>query len=131
MSRAEDFAKGGICIECEARKQTTMKLAMVFLILIFLIVLGTVFFHTIENFGWYNSFYFTVATLTTVGYGDFTPVTNVGKIFASFYMLVNIPIMLYAFSVIAELYFEQRFSGIAKILTRNHNKKPNHDQKQP
>ena len=31
---------------------------------------GSVFYHFIENWSWIDSIYFSVITLTTVGYGD-------------------------------------------------------------
>ena len=34
--------------------------------------------------------YFSVATISTVGYGDLTPQSDIGKIFTIFYMLVGI-----------------------------------------
>ena len=41
---------------------------------------GTLAFHLIENRTLLNSLYFTIITLTTVGYGDVTPTTYEGKI---------------------------------------------------
>jgi hypothetical protein len=34
---------------------------------------GTWFYHTVEGWSWVDSFYFTMVTLATVGYGDFSP----------------------------------------------------------
>jgi len=58
------------------------------------ILIGTVFYHSYEAWGWIDSFYFSVITLTTVGYGDFFPTTMVSKIFTTFYVLIGIGIML-------------------------------------
>lgn len=54
---------------------------------------GMVFYHFVEKFDWVNSFYFCTITLTTIGYGDIVPKTNVGKIFTSFYALIGIGII--------------------------------------
>lgn len=57
------------------------------------LLIGTVFYRLIEGLAWIDAFYFSVVTLTTVGYGDFTPETNIGKIFTSFYILTGIGII--------------------------------------
>lgn len=58
------------------------------------ILLGTVFYHQVEHLKWLDSFYFTVITLATVGYGDIVPHTDRGKLFTVFYVFVGIVIFL-------------------------------------
>lgn len=55
---------------------------------------GTIFFHFIEGWRWIDSLYFSVITLTTVGYGDFSPQTDLGKIVAIIYILVGIGLIM-------------------------------------
>lgn len=57
------------------------------------LVIGTLVFHFVEKWSFLNSYYFSVVTLTTVGYGDFTPTTPFGKIFATFYILLGLGII--------------------------------------
>ncbi len=54
---------------------------------------GTVVYHLVEKFPWVDAYYFSVITLATVGYGDFTPHTNFGKIFTTFYIFVGVGII--------------------------------------
>lgn len=55
--------------------------------------LGVVFYHTVEDLSWIDSFYFCMVTLTTIGYGDIAPKTDIGKLFTSFYILIGIGII--------------------------------------
>lgn len=56
--------------------------------------IGTVFYHYTEEWTWLDSLYFSVITLTTIGYGDFSPQTDIGKIFTMVYILVGLGIIL-------------------------------------
>jgi voltage-gated potassium channel len=55
---------------------------------------GTVFYWLVEDLRLLDSFYFSTMTLATVGYGDFSPKTDLGKLFTVFYALIGIGIML-------------------------------------
>lgn len=54
---------------------------------------GSAVYHFVEGWSWLDSIYFSVITLTTVGYGDFSPQTEMGKIFTMFYVLTGIGII--------------------------------------
>ncbi|MGB7873685.1 MAG: potassium channel family protein [Anaerolineales bacterium] len=54
------------------------------------LALGTWFYARVEGWSILDSLYFSVITLTTVGYGDFSPQTPTGKIFTMIYILVGL-----------------------------------------
>ena len=54
---------------------------------------GTVFYHYIEKWNWIDSLYFSVITLTTIGFGDFVPTTPVSKVFTMIYIFIGIGII--------------------------------------
>jgi voltage-gated potassium channel Kch len=58
------------------------------------IVGGTGFYSLVEGLRFVDALYFSVMTLTTVGYGDFAPRTDVGKLFTAVYALVGVGILL-------------------------------------
>lgn len=58
------------------------------------IAAGTVFYRLVEGLRWIDSLYFSVITLTTVGYGDFSPATDLGKVFTMVYVLIGIGIFV-------------------------------------
>ena len=60
------------------------------------LVLGTVIFHLLEGWSILDSLYVTAQTVTTVGFGDITPHTALGRAFATVFMIVGVGIVLYA-----------------------------------
>lgn len=60
---------------------------------VLLIVIGSVFYWRVEGWSYIDALYFSVVTLTTVGYGDFTPSTTAGKIFTIFYIVIGLGII--------------------------------------
>jgi len=71
------------------------------------LMVGTMFYRIVEGWGWINSLYFSVITLSTVGYGDYAPQTGVGKLFTIFYLFVGIGLLLAFINVIAKLKLER------------------------
>lgn len=55
-----------------------------------LVILSTIFFRTVEGWDWIDAYYYTVVTVATVGYGDFTPQTPLGKIGATVVIMLGI-----------------------------------------
>ncbi|MCH2655180.1 MAG: potassium channel family protein [Flavobacteriales bacterium] len=60
----------------------------------FFIVLGTIVYHYIEGWSWLDTLYFSLITLTTIGYGDFSPQTDLGKIFTLLYIVIGVALIL-------------------------------------
>ena len=57
------------------------------------VVIGVLFYMNVEHWTLVNAVYFCVVTLGTVGYGDITPTTDVGKIFTTVYIIVGLSIL--------------------------------------
>ena len=58
-----------------------------------IIVFGATFYRVVEGWRWLDAFYFTIITLTTVGYGDLAPQSDAAKLFTMFYILVGLGII--------------------------------------
>ncbi|MEA2014764.1 MAG: potassium channel family protein [Thermodesulfobacteriota bacterium] len=61
--------------------------------LILVTIAWTEGYHLLEGWSLANSFYATIVTLGTVGFGDFYPVTPAGKLFAIFIIVFGVGTM--------------------------------------
>jgi voltage-gated potassium channel len=73
---------------------TQSELLLIFGLLLLVWIMGSVFYHLVEGLSYVDAIYFTAVTLTTVGYGDFAPQTDAGKLFTAIYAFVGIGIFL-------------------------------------
>jgi|GEM_PF-1868389 len=73
--------------------QIIKRFRLVTLITIAYLTAGTIFYHFVEDLRWIDSIYFCVVSLLTVGYGDFTPQTDTGKLFTIFYLIWGVGIL--------------------------------------
>ena len=59
-----------------------------------IVATGTTFYTIAEKWSVVDALYFTVITLTTIGYGDLHPTTDVSKIFTIFFVLAGVSFIL-------------------------------------
>lgn len=75
------------------------------------LVAGTVGYHVVEGWSFFDSLYMTVITLATVGYGEVHPLTASGRIFTIFLILGGIGVVTYAFSTLTSIIVEGQLSA--------------------
>ena len=72
-----------------------------------MVLWASVFYHFVEGWSWIDSIYFSVVTISTVGFGDFSPETNAGKIFTIFYIVVGLGVFVTAATTMADAILSQ------------------------
>lgn len=93
--------------EEEHRKFHRRMIYIVIVILMFLFG-GATFYYYAEQWRYLDAVYFSAYTMTTVGYGDIVPKTDLGKIFTIFYVFAGVGIALYGLTVISSHFVEVR-----------------------
>lgn len=84
----------------EALKDPAFRVLSTSVLIVLLI--GTVYYPIAEGWSVLDSLYFSVITLTTVGYGDLSPETVPGKIFTMLYILFGLGFLLAFVTTVAQ-----------------------------
>jgi len=90
-----------------------IRISVIVLFLIF--ATGTLGYHLLEGWSLLDSFYTTIITLATVGYGDFHPISLSGRLFTIFLVVFGVGAMAYSVTMVMENLVEGR---IKKVLGR-------------
>jgi voltage-gated potassium channel len=80
--------------------------------LLIIIIVGTFGYHLIEGWNFLESLYTTIQTISTVGYGDYTPQTGEGKLFTIILIIFGVGTMLYTVGMLAETMVEGRLRAL-------------------
>ncbi len=64
------------------------------------IAIGTIVFYRLEDWTRIEAFYFSVVTITTVGYGDLTPTSDLSRLFTAIYILGGVSIGIVTLSLV-------------------------------
>jgi voltage-gated potassium channel len=73
---------------------------------------GTVGYMLIEGWSFVDAFYMTVITLSTVGLGEVSPLTPLGKIYTAFLIIFGVGAVLYMLAALAEFFVEGRLNAL-------------------
>ncbi len=87
------------------------------------LVTGTVGMHEAQGLSYWDSFYWTVVTISTIGYGDIVPVTFWARILFFFVVFVGIGTFATALTEIATYFMEQKLlqmRGLHRVRMQEH-----------
>ncbi|MCB0076539.1 MAG: potassium channel protein [Anaerolineales bacterium] len=92
-------------IEWDPTQQLQFSLLLLALVMLF----GTIGYHLIEGMSLLDSLYMTSITLTTVGFGEVTPLSPTGRGFTILLLATGLTLAAYAARNAAEIVFSQRW----------------------
>ena len=71
-----------------------------------LFVIGTIGFHVIEGWGWFDSFYMVLITVTTIGYSETHPLSEPGRVFNVAVIIGGVGLLFLTIGALAQLLLE-------------------------
>ncbi|KAK4787759.1 hypothetical protein SAY86_011592 [Trapa natans] len=98
----------------KGRMRIRLKVALALGVVVICIGIGVGVMHFVEKLNWLDSFYLSVMSVTTVGYGDRAFKSLAGRIFASIWLLVSTLAVARAFLYLAEARVDKRQRRLAK-----------------
>ncbi|SCZ97568.1 BZ3500_MvSof-1268-A1-R1_Chr4-3g07254 [Microbotryum saponariae] len=101
LVRTRDFKASGSGL---TEKQRALVIAVMSLLCY--LGLGSLVFSFMEDFSYIDSLYFTIVTITSVGFGDLVPTTVGAKIFSFFYDLCGLVLLAFTIAIARETVLE-------------------------
>lgn len=97
-------------------------------LLLFSVTLGQIGYIYLEDYTPMEALYMTIITLSTVGFSEVRPLSNTGRIFTIFYILLNLGIFAYAISIFTTYVVEGKFRAFFQqyITSKRIQKMKNH-----
>ena len=95
-----------------------------------LVLAGTLFYWRFEDWTFIEALYFSIVTLTTVGYGDFSPTSPGTQIFTIVYILTGFGVLVALLTSVAQQYLSLKAEGgrtRPRIRGRRHRDPPAED----
>ena len=75
------------------------------------VAIGTTGFVLIEHYSWFDAFYLTLSTITTIGYPEPRPLSHAGKMFNSVLIVFGVSAVFLAFGAMTQAIIEFELQG--------------------
>ena len=89
-------------------RQIVHRVAFIAGLLFITLCIGTAGFTLIERFSFFDAFYMTLTTITTVGYQEIHPLSHAGRLFNSFLILFGVTAMFFSVGVMTQTIIEMQ-----------------------
>ncbi len=93
------------------RKRLIRRILLIAGLLGFAVAIGTTGFVLIESYSWFEAFYMTISTITTIGYQEIKPLSQSGRIFNSFLIIFGVSAVFVAVGAMTQTIIELELQG--------------------
>ncbi len=87
-------------------------LLLVMVLIVLLIGIGAIVFYHTEDLSRFDSLYFAMMSISTIGYGDIVPTAKLSKVVIMIYSLIGVPLFIYTAGLFVELRLKKVVTGI-------------------
>lgn len=91
---------------------TGTRIRLALLLLAAVVCAGTTGFHLIEHWSWFDGFYMTLTTMTTIGYGEIHPLSHAGRVFNSFLIVAAVVASVFTLGAFSQALLEFEFTKV-------------------
>ncbi|MFC1515863.1 potassium channel family protein [Thermodesulfobacteriota bacterium] len=81
-------------------------------LLLLVILWGTIGYYTVEDMSFFEAFYMTVITISTVGFSEIKPLSDIGRILTVIIIVSGISVLTYTLGQVARIFVEGEISRI-------------------
>lgn len=75
-------------------------------------LVGVVGYHLIEGWNWSDSLYMTVITVSTVGFGEIHPLSELGRVFTAVLIFFGVGLMAFCLTRLVEFLFQRSLTNV-------------------
>jgi voltage-gated potassium channel len=87
-------------------RRIARRIIIITALLVFTMCIGTLGFRLIENYSFFDAFYMTLITITTVGYQEIRPLSHAGRVFNSVLIFFGVSAMFVAVGTMTQTIIE-------------------------
>lgn len=98
------------------RLQLFKRLFIPVILLVCLTIVGSFGYMLIENYTFLEAFYMTIITVASVGFNEVHPLSDVGRIFTIFLIVINLGLFTYFISLLSRYFFDLEFINKYKMI---------------
>jgi voltage-gated potassium channel len=83
-------------------RRVLYRVLLIVSLLVLILVVGTIGFMLIEHYPWFDAFYMTLTTITTVGYAEIHGLSHAGRVFNSFLIIIGVSTLFLAIGAMTQ-----------------------------
>jgi voltage-gated potassium channel Kch len=87
-----------------------------------LLIGGTYFYWHVEGWSVIDSLYFSIMTMSTIGYGDLVPTTDISKLFTIIFAILSIGVFVAVVSKLVQITLQHKKKSRQKLRQHKDNK---------